>query len=332
MVKINPIEQVLKTVRNFDMLNPGDRVLAAVSGGSDSIFMLHALVSLKKKLRLGEISVAHLDHGLRGADSRQDAIFVKAVAEDAGLNFFHKKISLNRRKKQDISTEEVARQERYLFFREAAEASKSGVIATGHTLDDHAETVLMRIIKGTSFKGMLGVLPVRQEGALHVIRPIIELEKDEIARYLNERSMRYRTDLSNFKPIYFRNIIRGEVMPFLSRYNPRLKRSLFSLSEHLREDFSFIEEAKERAKEALSVVSGRVELHLKTLVVQPSALQKEIIRDALEKAGGTIKRLTFRHWKDVESFIKHKRKGDSLDLPGGVRITRTENTIQFRKI
>jgi tRNA(Ile)-lysidine synthase len=118
----------------------------------------------------------------------------------------------------------------------------------------------------------------------------------------------------------------------LEKYNPRIKRALFNLAEHLREDFEFIEEERKRKKDLSRLKKGSLELKLKDIVIQPKALQKEILRDALEKIGGEVKRLSFRHWKDMEHFIKYRRRGNSLDLPGGVRITRTDKELIFHRL
>ncbi len=324
------IERALKTIRRYDMVSPGDVVLAAVSGGPDSVFLLHVLARLKNKLKIKKIAVCNLDHGLRGKESRDDSLFVKKTAAKLGLEFIHKKIDL--KSNDDLSTEELARRERYKFFRFAAEKAGANVIATGHTLDDQAETVLMRLIKGASLKGIVGIPPARDEGSFKVIRPLIEFEKREIVKYLDESGLSYRTDSTNAEPVYFRNVVRSEIIPFLEKYNPRLKRSLFSLAEHLREDFEFISQERLRIQKTFSRAEGRAaEIKLKDIVLQPGAIQKEILRDFLEKAGGEVKKLSFRHWKELEALIKHGKKGNCADLPGGVRAARTETLLVFRK-
>lgn len=330
MKKRNLIEQVLKTVRNYEMLGAGDTVLAAVSGGPDSVFLVHALKNLKNKLKIKKIVVCNLDHGLRGAESKEDSAFVKKLSEGLGLEFIHKKIDLKKIARKGISTEEAAREERYKFFKEAADKSGAGVLTTGHTLDDQAETVIMRFIKGTALKGMVGIAPVREFGDAKVIRPLIELEKSEILAYLDENGIDYRIDRTNAEPLYFRNIVRGEIVPFLEKYNPRLKRSLFNLSEHLREDLEFIEYARSGTGKA-GAGGTRAEIRLKDIAALPGALQKEIMRDLMEAAGGEVKRLSFRHWKELESLIRRKSKGHSVDLPGNIRATRGAESIVLAK-
>ena len=334
MAKGNLFERVLRTARNYDMFKTGDTALIAVSGGPDSVFLLHALKFLQSKLKLKKLFVCNLDHGIRGKESSADSLFVKKMAEDMNIGFIHKAIDLASNKPKELSTEEAGREERYKFFGEAARTAGAGVIATGHTLDDQAETILMRIIKGASLKGMAGISPVRCEDAVRVVRPLIELEKREIEKYLDDRSVAYRIDSTNLKPIYFRNTVRNEILPYLEKHNPRIKRVLSSLAEHLREDFEFIKEAKNNAvygTRGAARSDGSVELKLKDIVVQPKAIQKEILRDALENAGGEVKRLSFRHWKELEHIIAMKSKGSHADLPGDIRITRTSASLVLRK-
>lgn len=333
-MKENLTERVLRTVRNYGMLKAGDKVLAAVSGGPDSVFLLHALAGLKNKLKIKEICVCNIDHGLRGAESREDSLFVKKISGEMGLEFFHKKIDLNRLKSKELSTEEKAREERYKFFGDVARKAGSTVVATGHTLDDQAETVLMRFIKGSSLKGMVGISPLREEKRYKFIRPLIEIEKSEITEFLNNAGSPYRIDATNAEPLYFRNIVRKEIVPFLEKYNPKLKRSLFSLAEHLREDFQFIDGEKAKIKKIISKgrKSRNAEIKLKDIILQPKALQKEVLRDALDLAGGKVKKLSFRHWKELENLIARKYRGASVDLPGSIRATRTASSIIFNRI
>lgn len=331
-MKNNLVERVLKTIRQYEMLKPGETVLVAVSGGSDSVFLLLALNYLKSKLKLKKLIVCNLDHGIRAHESAEDSLFVKKMAEESDLGFIHKKINLSEKRSKDLSVEELAREERYRFFRDASKAAKADVITTGHTLDDQAETVLMRIIKGASLKGIVGISPVRSEGDIRLSRPLFDLEKKEIEKYLDDRNVAYRVDSSNLKPVYFRNIVRKDIIPYLEKYNPRIKRALCSLAEHLREDFEFISQSKQMVRgQGSRGKDGSVKIELKDIVVQPKALQKEILRDSLEKSGGEVKRLSFRHWKELEELIRQKRKGASIDLPGDIRITRTANTLIFKR-
>lgn len=326
------IERVLKTIRNYRMVGRGNTVLVAVSGGPDSVFLMHALAKLKTKLGISNIVVCHLDHGLRGRESAVDAAFVKDAAAELGLRAIIKRVDVRSMRRKDRSIEEKAREARYAFYRAAARACAADVVATGHTLDDQAETIVMRFVKGASLKGLAGIAPSREEGSARVVRPLIELEKREIVNALRGERLAFRVDSSNLGDDYFRNTVRSAIIPFLERYNPRLKRSLSNLAEHLREDLEFISQAQARAAGSISgSAKGGVEIALKDLVLQPRAVQKEVLRDCLERSGGEVKRLSFRHWKELERLVVVKGKGSSVDLPGSIRATRTATAVVFRK-
>ncbi len=325
-------EKVLKTIRRYEMVCAGDKVIVAVSGGPDSVFLTRALNTLGKKLNM-ELSIVHLDHGLRGEESTEDAEFVKGLARSLKLEFIHKRINLRELKDRKLSVEEAARLERYKFFREAAAKKGANVVATAHTLDDQAETVLINLIRGASTKGASGIPPVREDAdGLKIIRPLVELQKSEMLEYLAENKIAYRIDSSNLQNEYFRNVVRREIIPFLERFNPRVKRALSNFAGHLREDLEFMRRAKAESAKRLSKKTGeRISFDLKDIVVQPRALAKEIIRDSLETIGGDVKKLSYRHWRDIDSFLRVKRKGSSLDLPGGVRLSRKDRTLELFK-
>ncbi len=326
------LNKVKKTIKEFNMLNKGDRVVVAVSGGIDSVVLLHALAGLAAEYKLS-IIVAHFNHCLRGRESDRDEAFVKRLAGKLGLKFVCKRIDVRLLLKKGDSLQDIAREARYSFFDRVAKRYKADRIATGHNMDDQAETVLMRVIKGASLKGLVGISPSRAEGDLRIVRPIIELEKREIVEYLHGLDVSYRIDHTNLEPIYFRNIVRSDIIPFLEKYNPRLKRVLFNLAEHLREDFEFIEKAKAGARGMVfAAKDGAIEVSLKDLVLQPRVIQKEILRDCLQKAGGEVKKLSFRHWKEVEGLINRKGRGRSVHLPGGITAARGEKSLILSKI
>ncbi|MFC1576721.1 tRNA lysidine(34) synthetase TilS [Candidatus Omnitrophota bacterium] len=325
------LEQVLRTIRSYEMIDPGETVLVCVSGGPDSVFLLLAMMKLRRKLKI-KVCACNLDHGLRAKESAGDSRFAIGLARKLGIEILHKKIKLKGVRSERISTEEIARKERYNFYAEAAKKTGARTIATGHTLDDQAETVLMRIIKGSSLKGAAGIPPVRGFGSSRIIRPLIEIQKKDIAGWIKREKIPFRADSTNETDLYFRNIVRRKIIPYLERHNPRLKRSLFNFAQHVREDLDFISSAKANAAPKSSKRDGRIEIPLKDIAIQPKALQKEILRDALKEAGGLIKKLTYRHWKDAEVLIRQKKKGALMDLPGGVRLKRTERFLQLYRL
>ncbi|NQT23003.1 MAG: tRNA lysidine(34) synthetase TilS [Candidatus Omnitrophica bacterium] len=322
------LTRIQDTVDRHDMFERGDSVLVCVSGGSDSVFLLHALLRLKKRLGI-TLFVANMDHGIRGRASSRDSDFVRALTRELGLKFFHKKLKFEKKKK--LSVEETARYERYKFFESVAYENNLNKIVTAHTADDLAETVLMRIIKGTSLKGIIGIPPKRTSTSAMYVRPLIDVEKDEILRFLKSQKIHYVVDITNNDNKYFRNTVRNTIIPELSRYNPRLKRSLVNLAESLREDKEFIDSAKEKISNIIEEGRSCVSLRLKDIVIQPRAIQKEITRDALMKAGSDIKKLNFRHWKEISALIRLKPCGKSLDLPGGIRLAKKRDMLTMER-
>ena len=189
----------------------------------------------------------------------------------------------------------------------------------------------MRIIKGASLKGVVGIHPVRSEGKLKFIRPLLEVEKKDILKFLKKRKIAFRIDSTNTEERFLRNRVRNKVLPYLAKVNPRIKRALFNLAESLREDFEFIEWEKRRRKAVIKSGKRLSYIELCDILLQPRALRKEIVREALGVSGGNIKKLTYRHWKDIDDFLRTKQKGKSMDLPGGVRVQKTRDRLIFIK-
>lgn len=321
------INRILNTIKRFEMIKPHDKVMVAVSGGPDSVFLLYVLDSLKDILNI-KLYVAHLDHGIRGRESENDALFVKRLANHLGLDSVIKK---NREKiKGKISLEEFLREKRYKFFKEACKKTGSSIVATAHTLDDQAETVLMRILQGTTSKGLIGIHPIRYEGNIAFIRPIIELQKRDVLRYLKDKRIGYRIDRTNSDNSYFRNKIRNNILPYLEKINPQIKRSLFFMAESLREDYAFLEE--EKKKRRCLIRRGKdVSIRLSDMLMQPKAIQRELARDLMISLGANVKKLTYRHWKAMDEIISRHSANKSISLPGGVMMRKTRDKLVFLK-
>jgi len=326
MKHIQLISNVRNTARRYQMIAPNDSVLVCVSGGPDSVFLLKALLYLKKEFNLS-LSVAHLDHGLRGVESRGDAQFVRKLAKEHNLPFYLKNIRLKRCK--GLSTEEAARAVRYEFFRYASKKAGASKIATAHNTDDQAETVLMRIIKGTSLNGLAGIPPVREEGASAYIRPLFETEKKDILKFLSDNKIAYRIDRTNKENIYFRNVIRNEVLPYLERFNPRIRQALCGLGENIAEAKAFLDESKFLRRSGISSGNDGQGLDIKHLITYPSALRKEILKDTLLLCGVHMKKLTSIHWKEITRLIESMPNNKTLQLPGKVEVKKIGNRLYF---
>lgn len=195
-------------------------------------------------------------------------------------------------------------------------------------MDDQAETVLMRIIYGSSLAGISGIYPARDEGGYTLVRPLIRTARKEILQFLKNDRQPFVEDSSNRDLKYVRNRVRHRILPYLEKYNPRLKRSLSNLSDTLREDFIFL--AAER-KKAAGAGGGAFSVEIKDLVLQPKAIRKEVLKALFTRAGGRLKKLTHRHWMDMDYFIRTSEKGRSLDLPGGIRIAKRGGEVVFER-
>ncbi|OGW14579.1 MAG: tRNA lysidine(34) synthetase TilS, partial [Nitrospirae bacterium GWA2_42_11] len=219
----NLLKKVRDTIACHNMLRYGDSVVVGVSGGPDSVCLLYILNELKEDYNLS-LHIAHLHHGFRGSEADEDVRFVQSLSKSLGVPAHIDHIDVpSYIKKTKLSKQAGAREVRYRFFNRLADDIGADKIALGHTADDQAETFLMRLLKGSGLHGLTGISPVRDR----IIRPLIDISSDEIKGYLSERDIRYRIDSSNLSPVYLRNKIRLELIPYLAKeYNPNIMDTL----------------------------------------------------------------------------------------------------------
>jgi tRNA(Ile)-lysidine synthase len=330
------ISKIRKACASHKMFAAGDTVVCAVSGGPDSVAMLHGLLELKDALGIS-LAVAHLDHGFRD-ESAAEAEFVRRMAESLGLPFYTEKAGLKKRLAgQSVNRQAAAREARYDFLNRAADVLHADKIAVAHTADDQAETVLMRLIRGSGMSGLAGIPPVRTiprgpgGRPMAVVRPIIYVSRREVESYLTENKIASVTDPSNLKNVYVRNRIRLELLPVLATYNPHVLDALARTAELSRADEEFLES---RAREAMkSIVSRRekdsqagsrlIELRLDDFDKLPEALRRRVVRLAVEDVKGDVLGLSYGHVTDAVRDIYEGPTGRGVDLPGGVRFERS---------
>ena len=206
--------KVLKYIKENDLLNFGDKVICAVSGGADSVCMLHILSELKEELSL-KLYVAHLNHCLRGNDADRDEKFVESLSKCYGIPFYSKKVDVNALSQDlKLSCEEAGRKARYDFFNKLKTSLSADKIATAHNADDNVETVLMRLVRGTDLKGLSGIPAIND---FNVIRPVLCLKRQEIEEYIKCKGIDFVTDYTNFENDYSRNKIRNIVIPTIKK-------------------------------------------------------------------------------------------------------------------
>jgi tRNA(Ile)-lysidine synthase len=331
------LKEARRTVEKHRMLNDGDRVLVAVSGGPDSVALLHLLVSMKEKRNLS-LSVAHLNHMLRGKSANEDARYVERLSEKLGLPFFSARKNVRSfMKKTRLSPEEAARKLRYEFLWKVARIQKAGKVALGHTADDQAETVLLALIRGAGLAGLAGIPPVRPLGksGILVVRPLIDTFRAEIERYLKAKGITPRLDASNLETVYLRNRVRLELLPLIgANYNPGIKSALVRLAAILREDNQYLlEESGKLAPELLDVDSERrkIRIDLPTLKSMPPALQQRLIREAINVVSENRRPLSLTHWECVRELAKSGRTGSYLTLPELVVVKKEYGNLLIMK-
>ncbi|MCM1166315.1 MAG: tRNA lysidine(34) synthetase TilS [Lachnospiraceae bacterium] len=241
------IDNVRQTIADHDMLGEKSAVCAALSGGADSVSLLLALKTLSEE-RGFALSACHLNHGLRGVESDRDERFCAELCQRLGIPLAARKISVSALSEKHESSEETARRVRYGFFLETlGSLGESAVLATAHTANDNAETVLINLTRGTGLAGLCGIPPVRALGEFRVIRPLIYRTRAEVEEFLAARGQDYVTDRTNLSEDYTRNKIRLKVLPELLKINPSALGTLGRMTGTLREDSAFLEELARKA-------------------------------------------------------------------------------------
>lgn len=232
-------DKMNRTIDKYHMLSKDDRVLVAVSGGADSMLLLNHMLLIKDKYGI-RVSAAHVEHGIRGQESVDDARFVEAFCKKNDIEYHQLEIdAVNEAKAHKMGVEEYSRKRRYEFFN----SIPCDKIATAHNLSDNVETLLFRLSRGTGLKGACGIPAVRGK----IIRPLIEISSDEIREFCDNNNIEYRTDSTNFDNSYSRNYIRNEIVPKFKKINPDFERAVSSFINDTNEDMEFIESVVEKA-------------------------------------------------------------------------------------
>lgn len=327
-VPVQRLQQtVVEYIRKHELLKAGDRVGIAVSGGADSVALLRLLLELRKEIGV-VLSVVHFNHKLRGAESEEDEMFVAQLAKQYKLEICCQSGDVaGRAAEKRLSLETAAREMRYQYFRCLLREGRLNRIATGHTLDDQAETVLMKIIRGAGGRGLAGVYPrlsvpsSRFSGA-SIVRPLLGTRRKELEPYLLGLGQSWREDLSNRDLRHMRNRVRRGILPRLERYlNPAVREALAETAEIARAEEEYWE--KEVARLLPSVWQAAA-LSLPGLADLPLALRRRVIRAASESLG---LRLDFQH---VEEILALCSEGPKFTvLPSGWTVSRRKGRLQF---
>jgi len=302
------IERVAHFADRLGMFRAGDRVGVAVSGGADSVFLLQALKELAPKWQL-TLSVLHVEHGIRGASSRADAEFVRALASAFRLPFDLHEVQLAA---TEDNLEQAARRARQDFFQAAIASGQVDRVATGHTQSDQAETVFYRILRGSGLAGLAGVLPVTGNG---IVRPLLGITRGEVVEWLQTRGIAWREDETNQDRSFARNRIRHEILPLLrDAFNPRLDEALANLATLARDEERLWGAELERRN--LAVFNFPPILNATELAAFPVALARRVVRRAIEQVKGDLRQIDFAHVERILEMSRSSEGHDRAILPG----------------
>lgn len=292
-------EQVLNTLKKYKQIESGDKIVLGVSGGPDSISMLHILNELQKEKNDFEIVVAHINHMIR-EEAGEDEEYVRQYCEKENIKFFVKRVEILKISEENkMGTEETGRKIRYEFFEEILKKENANKIATAHNANDNAETVLMNIIRGSSIAGMKGIEPVREN---KYIRPLIESSRESIEKYCEEQKLNPRIDKTNKENIYTRNKIRNILIPLIEKeFNPNIIETLNRLSEIAKKENAYFEEitALKYTEIVENEENNQIILDLKKFNQENLVIKNRLILYTINKLTGSTKGIEKIHIEDI---------------------------------
>ncbi|MGB7295793.1 MAG: tRNA lysidine(34) synthetase TilS [Candidatus Aminicenantales bacterium] len=317
--------KVRATIARLGLLERGDKVLMACSGGADSVALTVALMELREEYSL-RLALAHFNHCLRRS-AAADERFVIELAQSLGLPLYLRREDIRAyARRSGMNIEEAGRERRYLFLRRASARIEAGKIATAHTLTDQAETVIMRLLRGSGPSGLAGIAPCL-DGL--IIRPLIEVERREVEAFLRERRMSFCQDETNRDLGYLRNRVRRRLIPYLERnFEPGVVRHLGRLAEICREEEEVWGQATQKeVKRVIRRKDGGLDLDAVRLSTLTPAIGRRCVRAYLREVKGDLRRLSFR---DVES-VRGLAEGKEATLPGRIVLRREKGFISVKK-
>ncbi len=333
------ISRVLETIHGCRMLEEEDRVMVALSGGPDSVALMLALKELEESFSL-QVSAAHVNHLLRGEESEEDERFVRRLCQEAGVPLEVQRVDTRQEvERSGENLQSCARRLRYDFFFQLA-LSRNRKVATGHMLNDQAETFLMKLIRGAGPAGLSGIAPLRaihyeqgtQTGVVRVLRPLLEISRLEILAYLEDRKQGYREDRSNRDLGYHRNWVRHELIPLLeNRVNPALVETLHRSSQLFQEIEEYlVAHGKEAFEQCRVRQDGEIRLRIEELERLPSIIQKQVVRQGVRSEKGNLDDITLKHIAEVLKLCS-SGSGREIHLPGGLKVQREFEQLRFTR-
>lgn len=314
---------------DYELISSGDNIVIGLSGGPDSMALLYSLIDAQKSLDFN-IIVAHVNHGVRGEEALADQLFVQRKAKELNIVHYSKNVNMvEYGKEKGITAEEAGRELRYGFFREILKNHGGGKIAVAHNKNDQAETLLMRIMRGTGIDGLKGM----EFKVGDIIRPILNIYRGDIEDYIKNNNIETVLDKTNLLPIYSRNKVRLELIPYIEdNFNPNLINALWRLSQISNLDSSFLENtAKEKYNNIVKIqMSSKVILDAELLAKEDKSIQQRVIRISLEKVALGLQGFSEQHIIDINNLIL-LGTGKKLNLPKGIIVSISYNELIFQK-
>ena len=314
-----------------ELISSGDRVLVGVSGGADSIALLHVLnrFSIPKNYTL---MVAHINHMTRGEDSFEDAQFVKNFAIKLGLPFFSREINVGEeRLRLKKNFQEAARSIRYKFFEETLKRIGGNKIAVAHSADDQVETILMNFVRGSGLTGLAGIPQVRGK----IIRPFLSFYRKDLEDYLEKNKISFREDLSNNNKKYLRNRVRHELIPYLKLYNPNIKKSVEKMSLIVSQDDALLDQLTldifNQKFQSQKFIEKKICWDISDFLSNPIALRQRLIRETFFQITGNIFGLTANHIRKIVRLFEFPKVGKSLHMPRNIIVTCNYDSVVFKQ-
>ncbi len=324
-------ERVWNTICKYKLIEEDDNIVLGISGGHDSMSLLYLLMEIKKRLSFNLI-LAHVNHGVRGEDALKDELFVKSISDRLNLKYFSKKVDMvARAKEKNISQEEAGRELRYGFFREIIKTLGKGKIAVAHNRKDQAETLLLRIMRGTGLDG----LKAMDFKSGDIIRPILDIDRWEIEKYIYDNKIETVLDRTNLESIYSRNKVRLELIPYIEEnFNPNIVDTLFRLSESARIDSEFLEKYTEKkySKVLIKEEDGKIIFKDSKFEEEDLSIKKRLLRKAIDNLNKGLQGIEEIHITSIIELFSKKETGKKINLPNDIIARVSYNNLIVEKL
>lgn len=323
-------EQVINTIKTYKLIDKGDNIVIGVSGGPDSMALLYILNEIKKEFEFS-LHVAHVNHLIRGEEADLDQEYVREACEKLHLPFYLKRIEIKEyAKKHKLTEEEAGREIRYEFFNSILKKVGKGKIAVAHNKNDQAETLLMRFIRGTGIDGLKGM---EYKNGI-IIRPLLDTTRDEIEDFCLKKNINPRIDKTNLEPIYGRNKIRLELIPYIRKnFNEGIIDTLFRMSRIMEIESEFLKQYTLSKCEQVIVKESKkiIKVDKKQFFSLHPAIKSRVIRYCIEKINKSLKGIEEKHIKEILNLVHSNVTGKMINIPKNIRIRINYETFSIEK-